>query len=120
MSDEIQVVLPPDENLSDHPNWRHWTWWLRPIVALPLALFVLLLLSPFLVRGWYLAKVPDIADPFDVEAFLSETVDDKDNAFVDYHAARALFVSDNSLTDDERQELEAGWDKDVSTRPSLG
>ncbi len=111
MFDEIPVALSPDENLSDPPNWRHWTWWLRPIVALPLMLFVLLLLSPFLVRGWHLAKVPDIADPFDVEAFLSETVDDKDNAFVDYHAARALFVSDTSLTDDEREELEAGWEK---------
>ena len=92
MSDEISISLSPIEDHSVHPNWRHWTWWLRPIVALPLMLFVLLLLSPFLVRGWYLSKVPDIADPFDVEAFLSETVDDKDNAFVDYEAAAKLLV----------------------------
>ncbi|TXT30543.1 MAG: hypothetical protein FD138_2276 [Planctomycetota bacterium] len=89
---EVPILLPPDENRSDPPNWRHWTWWLRPIVALPLMLFVLLLLSPFLVRAWHLAKVPDIADPFDVDAFLSEAVDDKDNAFVDYEAAAKLLV----------------------------
>lgn len=79
-------------------------------------LFVLLLLSPFLVRGWHLAQVPEIADPFDVEAFLSETVDDKDNAFVDYHAARALLVPESSLTSEERQELDSGWEK---TSPSV-
>lgn len=111
MSDEISISLSPIEDHSDHPNWRHWTWWLRPIVAIPLMLFVLLLLSPFLVRGWYLSKVPDIADPFDVEAFLSETVDDKDNAFVDYNAAQALLVSDSILTDEERQELDSGWER---------
>lgn len=111
MSDEHSMIEPPNEGHSDPPNWRHWTWWLRPVVALPLMLAVLLLLSPFLVRAWHLSQVPDIADPFDVEAFLSETVDDKDNAFVDYHAARALFVSDSSLTDEERQQLEHGWEK---------
>jgi hypothetical protein len=84
------VQSPPGEILSDPPNWRHWTWWLRPIVALPLMLSVLLLMSPFLVRAWHLSQVPYIADPFDVEAFLSETVDD--NAFVDYEAAAKLLV----------------------------
>ena len=107
MSDEISISMSPIEDHSGHPNWRHWTWWLRPIVVLPLMLFVLLLLSPFLVRAWYLSKVPDIADPFDVEAFLSETVDDKDNAFVDYHAAAALLVPSSF----SHEEFDAGWDK---------
>ena len=92
MSDDQTTCPIRDNDHSVHPNWRHWTWWLRPIVALPLMLFVLLLLSPFLVRAWHLSKVPAIADPFDVETFLSETVDDKDNAFVDYHAAQTLLT----------------------------
>ncbi len=104
---EFPIVPPPDEDLSAPPNWRHWTWWLRPVVALPLLLFVLVMLSPFLVRGWRLAKVPDIADPFDVEAFLSETVDDKDNAFVDYNAAGALLVPSKF----SQEEFDAGWEK---------
>ncbi|MBC7822024.1 MAG: hypothetical protein IAG10_34495 [Planctomycetaceae bacterium] len=107
MSDETPILLPPAEDHSDRPKWRHWTWWLHPKVALPLMLSVLLLLSPFLVRGWHLAKVPDIADPFDVEAFLSETVDDKDNAFVDYHAAAALLVPSTF----SHEEFDAGWEK---------
>lgn len=111
MPDDQTTYSIRDDDLSDHPTWRHWTWWLRPIVAFPLMLFVLLMLSPFLVRAWHLSKVPDIADPFDVEAFLSETVDDKDNAFVDYYAARALLVPESTLTSEERQELDAGWEK---------
>lgn len=107
MSHETPIHLPPAEDPSDRPKWRHWTWWLQPFVALPLMLLVLLLLSPFLVRGWHLSQVPDIADPFDVEAFLSETVDDKDNAFVDYHAAEALLVSGNL----SHTVLDAGWEK---------
>lgn len=108
MSDNIPTVLPSDNSHSACPNWRHRTWWLRPVVTLPL---VLLLLSPFLIRAWHLANVPDIADPFDVEAFLSETVDDKDNAFVDYHAAQALVVPNSHLTFEERNEIDDGWEQ---------
>lgn len=112
MSDESPIFLPPEENHSDHPNWRHWTWWLRPIVAIPLILFVLLLLSPFLVRAWHLSKIPDIADPFDVEAFLSETVEDNDNAFVDYEAAARLLVPIAVSPKDWKDEVSSKtWDQ---------
>jgi hypothetical protein len=111
MSDQTPILLPPAEATSDRPKWGHWTWWLQPKVALPPTLFVLLLASPFLVRNWHLSQVPDIADPFDVEAFLSETVDDTDNAFVDYHAAQALLVPESSLTTEQRNELDWGWEK---------
>lgn len=116
MSDETPNLLPPAEDPSDRPKWRHWTWWLQPKVALPLVLSVLLLLSPFLVRRWHLSQIPDIADPFDVEAFLSETVEDKDNAFVDYEAAAKLLVP-IALTQKEWNEEVSGksWDQTSPT-----
>lgn len=110
MSDETPILLPPAEDHSDRPKWRHWTWWLHPKVALTLLLFVLLLLSPFLMRASRLSRVPAIEDPFDVEAFLSETVDDKDNAFLDYNAAEALLVP-ATFSRVEWDEVDSAWEK---------
>ncbi len=48
--------------------------WLERLRATPrgvwgLGLMLLALVTPFLVRAWFLSQVPDIGDPFDVAAF---------------------------------------------------
>ena len=55
-------------------------WWLHPKVALPLSLLAVILLSPFLYRGYRISSVPDIGDPFDVAAFEAVEIPESDNA----------------------------------------
>ncbi|HUG20771.1 MAG TPA: hypothetical protein VMM56_17410, partial [Planctomycetaceae bacterium] len=62
---EIPATLPPERKPSILVTL------LRPKVAIPLSLLVLLLLSPLIIRGWFLRDVPDIPEPFDPEPLLS-------------------------------------------------
>lgn len=65
-------------------------WWLHPKVALPLTLLGLLLAAPFLYRGYRISRVPDIGDPFDVEAFGTVDIAPADNAITQYALATTL------------------------------
>ncbi len=64
----MSEVLEMSDMIERRPS--RLTWWLHPKVATPLMLLAILLLSPFLVRGYRLSKLPDIGDPFDVDALL--------------------------------------------------
>ena len=94
--------LPPDS-----PN--RWLWWLHPKVALPLLLFGLLLLSPFLYRGYRISRVPEIGDPFDVDAFGTVDLEPADNAMTHYVVADRLRVSSSAPDDELETALELGW-----------
>ena len=59
-----------DTTLDVERKPSRWIWWLHPKVAIPLMLFCVLLFSPFLVRGFRIAQLPDIGEPFDVAALL--------------------------------------------------
>ena len=62
---------------------------LQPKVGIPLLLLAMIVLGPVAYRGYRLSQVPDIGEPFDVEAFCKIEVADEDNAFVEYRAAVA-------------------------------
>jgi hypothetical protein len=59
----------------------------EPKVAFPLVLVAALLLGPFVYRAHRIGSVPDIGDPFDVEAFLAVEVSEEDNAWPLYEQA---------------------------------
>jgi hypothetical protein len=57
----------------------------------------LMLASPFLTRWYCLWQVPDVALPFDEEAFLlGEEVAEEDDAFVEYQEAIRSFIANRS------------------------
>jgi hypothetical protein len=71
---------------------RFLLWALNPKVAVPLLIVVVLLAAPFIYRSSQLAGLPDIGDPFDVEAFGTVEISDDENAFIEYIDATALLV----------------------------
>ncbi len=101
MSDEAAVSIPKSSLAARL---------LRPKVAIPATLLALLLLSPWLIRGYYLAGVPDIGEPFDVEARLAVVVPDDENAFTDFHQAAALYIQPSDAVSNSRNDVnEHGW-----------
>lgn len=87
-------------------------WWLHPKVALPLTLLILLLAAPFLYRGYRISRVPDIGDPFDIEAFGTVNIAPADNAVTQYALATTLLrkraYSGTDLEDEEKARTQ-GW-----------
>lgn len=73
--------------------------WLERLRAIPRGVWgfmvlLFLLLSPLLVRTWFLSQVPDIGDPFDVAAFCkSMEVPSDQDALPVYRNACRLFTS---------------------------
>lgn len=104
---------PPSESLPDGLKLSRLLWWLHPKVALPLLFLGLLLVSPFLYRGYRIASVPDIGDPFDVEAFGTVDIAPADNAITQYALASTLLrkrgYSGATGLDDEEQARTQGW-----------
>ena len=85
-------------------------WWLHPKVALPLTLFGLLLIAPFLFRGYRISRIPDIGDPFDIQAFGTVEIAAADNAITQYALAVRLFHERTTFNADEDEKiLEHGW-----------
>lgn len=87
-------------------------WWLHPKVALPLTLLGLLLAAPFLYRGYRISRVPDIGDPFDVEAFGTVNIAPADNAMTQYALATTLLrkrVYSGTDLDLEEMARSHGW-----------
>ncbi len=88
------ITSSPSQTIADPlaPQVRRagWlAWWLRPKVAVPLFLLLLVLLSPLLMRGYKLSRVPTAPEPFDTEAVLNFVVPDEQNAYVEYRQALA-------------------------------
>ncbi|WP_010587033.1 hypothetical protein [Schlesneria paludicola] len=91
-------------------------WTIRTGIRL---FIVLVVISPLLMRMWFVSKVPYIDEPFDVEAFAKIEVPSEDNAFVHYRKAERLFeaarladIANNEpdLTAQMVQVLENSWE----------
>lgn len=103
----------PSESLADGLETQkpsRLLWWLHPKVALPLLLLGLLLVAPFLYRGYRIASIPDIGDPFDVKAFGTVDIAPADNAMTQYAVATSLLHKfPYSGGDDLEKAFEHGW-----------
>jgi len=77
-------------NTTSKPKKRRWLVLLRPKVAIPLVLVVMLLLSPLLIRGWNLSQIPDLGDPYSERE--PPELEESDNAWVNYQRAEGLRV----------------------------
>ena len=101
----------PPESLAEKPS--RLLWWLHPKVALPLTLLGLLLAAPFLYRGYRISRVPDIGDPFNVEAFGTVNIAPADNAMTQYALATTLLrkrgYSGNADLEIEEKARTQGW-----------
>lgn len=83
---------------------------LRPKVAIPLLIVFLILISPFLIRGWFLRGVPNAPEPFDAEPLLEYSVPDAENAFNDYRMAKSLYIQPTLEISELRDRInEEGW-----------
>lgn len=80
--------MTESSNSTSQPKKHRWLVLLRPKVAIPLVLVVLLLLSPVLIRGWNLSQIPDLGDPY-AEREAPE-LEESDNAWVNYQRAEEL------------------------------
>ena len=69
--------------------WKFWNW---PWSVWGLFVVVLIALTPFAVRACFLANVPDMGEPFDVEAFVGDVIPPEENAFTEYRAAQSMRV----------------------------
>ncbi len=104
----------PSESLADGLETQkpsRLLWWLHPKVALPLLLLGLLLVAPFLYRGYRIASIPDIGDPFDVEAFGTVDIAPADNAMTQYAIAAKLIVNRTHPNEDLDKALDGGWEQ---------
>lgn len=110
MSHSVEPLLPVETKPAEARPSR-WLWWLQPKVALPLTLFVLLVLSPFLYRAYRIAEVPDIDEPFDLEAFGSVEIAPAENAMTHYAlAVKMLHQPTHFSFGDEMDKFRAdGW-----------
>jgi hypothetical protein len=83
---------------------------LNPKVGIPIFVVLVLLAAPFAYRSSRLAGLPDIGDPFDVEAFGTVEITDEENAFIEYREAAALLTE---MTEAARESYfkveEEGW-----------
>lgn len=100
--------LPPE---SPAEKSSRLLWWLHPKVALPLLLLGLLLLSPLLFRAYRIASVPDIGEPFDVEAFGTVDIPPDENAMTQYAKAAALIINGTFPSEDLDKALEGDWEQ---------
>ncbi len=98
---------PPFEPETQKPS--RLLWWLHPKVALPLTLLGLLLVAPFLYRGYRISRIPDIGDPFDVEAFGTVEIAPADNAMTQYALAVKSLRKPTGVAPDDYEKSEQGW-----------
>ena len=82
--------------LSSEHRPPKWLILFKPKVGIPLAILLMLAAIPLAIRNWRISNIPQIDEPFDVEAFCSVTIPDEENAFVEYREAFALFVGDTA------------------------
>ena len=83
---------------------------LRPKVAIPLFLVFLILVSPLVIRGWFLRGVPNAPEPFDAQPLLDYSVPDDENAFNDYRMATSLYIQPTPELSQLRDRIsEQGW-----------
>jgi hypothetical protein len=83
---------------------------LNPKVGIPVFVVLVLLASPFIYRSSQLAGLPDIGDPFDVEAFGTVEITDEENAFIEYRDAAALLTEmTDAVTESYTRVGEEGW-----------
>ena len=64
--------------------WRWPSWLCRLVLSL------LVLILPFVIRGWFLWQVPDVGEPFDVKSFYPADLPPEQNAFTHYNEAQRI------------------------------
>ncbi len=90
----LSDTSPPESSYDEPtPKLSRLLWWLQPKVALPLVLFAIILFSPLIFRAHRINSVPDIAEPFDLNAFGTVDIDPADNAMTQYKAAVGLYLN---------------------------
>ena len=60
--------------------------------AITLAILIVLAAISLAIRCWRISSLPQIDEPFDIEAFCSATIPDDENAFTEYQDAFKLLV----------------------------
>ena len=101
----------PDQKPLPAEKPSRWLWWLHPKVALSLTLLVFVLLSPFLYRGYRIAKLPVIDEPFNVTEFGTVTLTPEENGAELYRSAIALYRKGQWTLDDFQKALDGGWEQ---------
>jgi hypothetical protein len=111
------IVNPKTDASSILPTDRRPPKWLilfKPKVGIPLAILLVLATIPLAYRSWRISSLPQIDEPFDVEAFCSVTIPDEENAFVEYREAFDLFVEfpgKNKDWESYNELVNGNWDK---------
>jgi len=96
--------------MSDSRFERFVLTMLNPKVGIPIFVVLVLLAAPFAYRSSQLAGLPDIGDPFDVEAFGTVKITDEENAFIEYREAAALLTEMTEAASESYFKVEEeGW-----------
>jgi len=96
---------PTPNAVEESVSTSGWNWLARllnPWIAISVLLVVAFLSAPFVYRQMQLSGLPDIEEPFDVEAYMNRSTVPADNAIAEYTGAISLLIRPVS---DVEQEL---------------
>lgn len=84
------------DDLAPVADRRSSRWLLlsKPKLGISIAILLVLTMIPPAIRHWRISSLPPIDQPFDIEAFKSQTIPDEENAFVECRQAFELLVDD--------------------------
>ncbi|MEX1232958.1 MAG: hypothetical protein WEB58_22105 [Planctomycetaceae bacterium] len=99
------IDIPPMPWFVRLLRWRY---------VIPAIVVVGLILSPFVYFQRLVSNIPDIGDPFDVEAFGTVKIADEDNAWLDFEAAIDMLVPlpkipGRDLSTEMSDAIDNGW-----------
>jgi hypothetical protein len=83
---------------------QRWIGWR----AIAVFVFLMLILSPFIYRGYQLGQVPDFPEPFDQEPLLEYSIPDDENAMYGFRSAMTLYVQPTPEARELRDEIGIG------------
>ncbi|MDA0832578.1 MAG: hypothetical protein O2955_00515 [Planctomycetota bacterium] len=104
----------PKEKPIDIPRQPLFVRLLRWRFVIPAAVIVGLIVSPFAYFQHLVNQIPDIGDPFDVEAFGTVKIVDEENGWLDYEAAYKMLtplpdIPGRDIQKEYDEALDNGW-----------
>jgi len=116
LPDDKPIPSPTDDHSHEQPRQSHWRVW-----AWLLLLLFGLVLAPVIYFQAQVAAIPDIGEPFDVQAYQSYAVPDEENAFTLYReAAQQLVPLDRAFPNDEPRQDAAFESIDAALKQGWG
>src|SRR5438045_1510680 len=92
----VSTQQPPVQETKSRSSWLNpWNW---PMGVWALVIGLFLMTVPLGIRALILAQVPNMAEPFEIDEFVTWKGPADQNAFDDYHRAAQIYRSQKSAS----------------------